>query len=273
MARKPRCLILCLLLSPVCPFAQSQTSTGQPLGQGLNAHQAVPIQVHDTNRDPTLCGSDIRLKFLPNLVATVGDPFSEQVGTFLICNGQYVQDYGSRIYWGDGGNDPMTVWEPFWEGRIQATHTFSKEGVVKISGHIGAMCYGKPFYGNPGPVAFPDLSCGKGEVTVYESIPVTSFSVTCDVADPCKKIKGGGTTQLKGMVALKHPSTGIGALIRTSVLFPFTPAKTQPYFIISKGHDSGTFTISTEKETTPTDVLIYVYSGGNTLAEKVVVIP
>lgn len=213
----------------------------------------------------------IDCKFAPDLIAVAGFQFSQQVGTFLICNGQHVQQYGTRIYWGDGGDDPMSVIGPFFKGKLKATHTFSHDGVINISGHVQAVCYGKT-YGNPGPVAFPDLSCGKGKITVYESIQLKSFSVTCGAVSPCKTAVGGSTT-INGTVSLKQASAGTGAFVSTSIAMPSSLGSTEPYLIIKKGLDSGTFTISTSKVARPTPLLIVVHSGGVTLSQRVMITP
>ncbi|WP_260738173.1 hypothetical protein [Tunturiibacter lichenicola] len=259
------------LLTSISLYGQSKSAQANSKASH-NFSQVLPIQVQDAPSEINRCGSDKRLHFASDLVATVGDPFSQQVGTFLICNGLGVLDYGSRIYWGSGGDDPMSIIGKFQDGRLLATHTFVKDGLVKIAGHVGATCYG-PAYGHPSNIAWHDVSCGKGQITVYEGIPLKKLTVTCSAAAACKSVVGGSAVQVKGTVVLEQTSVGIGALVRTLVGIPPGLGATQPYLIIDKGQDSGTFIISIEKVTKPTALMINAYSGGVTLSQTLMVMP
>jgi hypothetical protein len=264
-----RSLLLLGLLLGSCAGIYSKAQQPSKVAN-LEAQKTSPvIAKQDALADPQ-CHPDGRFQFQNGgqFVASEGDVFSGQVGQFLICSGNTVVQYGSRIYWGDGGDNPMIVPDPFYKGVLLATHTYLKSSTYPISGHVGALCY---FPNQPHGVN--DLVCGSGTITVYESLPLTAFQIACDTTRPCNSVQGGSKIQVSGLITLKSPPVGLGTLVRPSVAPSGGPLSTVPYFVVQRGQNTASFQLVTSPVASATTVQIYVYSGGVTLSQTLTITP
>src|SRR4030081_3766558 len=114
-------LFLCALMC--CRDAVSQGSKS-PNYQGTSTSSPLPVhKITGAKGGCTAAGQDGRFTFENGgqLGASVGDLFSGQIAHFQICSGNGVIQWGDRIFWGDGADDPMGVPDPFYQGRLVAS--------------------------------------------------------------------------------------------------------------------------------------------------------
>jgi hypothetical protein len=112
-------ILVALVLSGHLSLADQSQTEGRQGPTKENTKENLPSNhplKNDIEPPNAKCG-DEKIEFNSPFIAVVGEPFSEQVGTFKICHGNIVIQWGSQISWGDGERSPGFVPDPFWQGR------------------------------------------------------------------------------------------------------------------------------------------------------------
>jgi len=239
-------LVTALVLIALCTNpsdAQNRRQSG-PANAVLNMKQNAP------------CG-DENMDWYEPLVAASGEPISGELGRFKICHGNPVIQWGGGIKWGDENVSGLNIVGQLWEGRFSGQHTYASSGTFKASSWFGAQCYYQDV-----PHGREQAACGGTTVTVYENIPLKTFTLS----QP--SVKGGGS--VTGTVYLVEKAKKLGGMVRASAP---DPASAIPYIIVTANLDTGTFAISTVPVTTATTVPVSAYAGGVTLTSVLTVNP
>jgi hypothetical protein len=172
----------------------------------------------------------------------VGEPFSGDVATVNICQGQTVVETHASIDWSDG---PVSNTNVLGGGRIAASHTYSREGKYPLSVTVSATC-------NWNNTIYPNSALGVGLFDAYRAIPLKALSVTPSSVQGGES--GTGVVELEAQASIQNELVFVHSDDR-SIAVPdvvIVPAKSR----------SQAFRVETSSVSQPKTVKLVARSGG-----------